>query len=95
MYYPSHFEQDFLAHTPPEQRPFRIYYQGTLRTRIISRGRAIVRPWAQAFYLNVSYDRKYYSSDYVRLQTEGVRSAGSGGLTYWNNIGRYEDIPAR
>ena len=93
MYYPSHFEQDFLAHDPPELRPFRIYYQGSLRTHIISRGRVIVRPWAQAFYLNVSYDRKYYSPEYVLLQRDGVRAAGYGGLTYWNNSGRYDDIP--
>jgi hypothetical protein len=95
MYYPSHFEQTFLAQDPAELRPYRIYYQGSLRTHIIARGRVIVRPWAQAFYLNVSYDRKYYSPDYVRLQAEGVRAAGNGGLTYWNNIGRYEDIPNR
>jgi len=93
MYYPSHFEQTFLAQNPPEERPYRIYYFGTRRTHIIARGRVIVRPWAQAFYLNVSYDRRYYNSGYVRQQLEGVRSAGRGGLTYWNNIGRYEDIP--
>ena len=93
MYYPSHFEQDFLAQAPAEQRPYRIYYQGTLRTRYIARGQVIVRPWAQAFYLNVSYDRKYYNTDYVRLQAEAVRAAGSGGLTYWNNSGRYDDLP--
>jgi len=93
MYYPSHFEQTFLAHDPPELRPWRIYNHGTQRTRIIARGRVIVRPWAQAFYLNVSYDRKYYNTDYVRLQAEGVRTAGNGGLTYWNNSGRYDDIP--
>ena len=93
MYYPSHFEQDFLAHDPPELRPRRIYNLGTRRTSIIARGRVIVRPWAQAFYLNVSYDRKYYNTDYVRLQAEGVRAAGNGGLTYWNNSGRYDDIP--
>ena len=93
MYYPSHFEQQFLAHDPPELRPFRIYSQGTRRTYLIARGKVIVRPWAQAFFLNVSYDRKYYNADYVRLQLDGVRSAGSGGLTYWNNSGRYEDIP--
>jgi len=93
MYYPSHFEQDFLAHDPPELRPYRIYYQGTRRTFFIARGKVIVRPWAQAFYLNVSYDRKYYNADYVRLQAEGVRAAGNGGLTYWNNSGRYDDIP--
>ena len=93
MYYPSHFEQDFLAQVPAEQRPYRIYYYGTRRTRLIARDGVIVRPWAQAFYLNVSYDRKYYNSDYVRLQADGVRAAGSGGLTWWNNSGRYDDIP--
>ncbi|GHV92027.1 hypothetical protein AGMMS50268_25300 [Spirochaetia bacterium] len=93
MYYPSHFEQDFLAQNPPELRPYRIYYQGTQRTSRIGRGQIIVRPYVQAFYLNVLYDRKYYNPDYVRREVEGVRDAGSGGLTYWNNSGRYEDIP--
>ncbi|MDR0877301.1 MAG: hypothetical protein LBN21_04555 [Treponema sp.] len=93
MYYPSHFEQDFLAQSPAEMRPYRIYFQGTQRTSRIGRGRIIVRPYVQAFYLNVSYDRKYYDTDYVRREVEGVRAAGNGGLTYWNNSGRYDDIP--
>jgi hypothetical protein len=93
MYYPSHFEQNFLAQPPEEMRPYRIYYLGTLRTARIGRRQIIVRPWVQAFYLNVSYDRKYYNLDYVRRQIEGVRSAGDPGFTYWNNSGRYEDIP--
>ncbi|MDR2923201.1 MAG: putative glycoside hydrolase [Treponema sp.] len=95
MYYPSHFEQYFLAQEPPELRPWRIYYQGTLRTSRIGRGQIIVRPWVQAFSLNVSYDRRFYNANYVRYQREGVRAAGDGGLMYWNNSGRYEDIPAR
>jgi hypothetical protein len=93
MYYPSHFEQDFLAQAPAENRPYRIYYQGTLRTARIAKNRIIVRPWVQAFNLNVSYDRKYYNTDYVRREVEGVRDAGGPGLTYWNNSGRYADIP--
>jgi len=93
MYYPSHFEQYFLAQEPPELRPWRIYFQGTLRTSRIGRGQIIVRPWLQAFYLNVSYDRRFYNTDYVRYQKEGVRAAGDGGLIYWNNSGRYEDLP--
>jgi hypothetical protein len=93
MYYPSHFEQDFLAQAPAEERPWRIYFQGTLRTARIGRGQVIVRPYVQAFYLNVSYDRRYYNLDYVRREVEGVRAAGRGGLTYWNNSGRYDDIP--
>jgi hypothetical protein len=95
MYYPSHFEQHFLAQNPPELRPWRIYFQGALRTARIGRGQAIIRPYVQAFFLNVSYDRKYYNPDYVRRQVEGTRAAGNGGLTYWNNSGRYEDIPAK
>jgi len=93
MYYPSHFEQHFLAQSPSELRPWRIYYQGTLRTARIGRAQVIIRPYVQAFFLNVSYDRRYYNPDYVRRQVEGVREAGTGGLTYWNNSGRYEDIP--
>jgi hypothetical protein len=93
MYYPSHFEQDFLAQSPAEQRPYRIYFQGTQRTERIGRGQIIVRPYVQAFFLNVSYDRQYYNPDYVRRQVEGIRDAGATGLTYWNNSGRYDDIP--
>jgi hypothetical protein len=95
MYYPSHFEQYFLAQEPQELRPWRIYYQGTLRTSRIGRGQIIVRPWVQAFSLNVSYDRKFYNANYVRYEREGVRVAGDGGLMYWNNSGRYMDIPAK
>lgn len=93
MYYPSHFEQDFLALAPLEERPFRIYYRGTLRAERIARSRVVIRPYVQSFYLNVSYDRKYYGADYVKFQVEGVRAAGSPGLTYWNNVGRYDEIP--
>jgi hypothetical protein len=93
MYYPSHFEQYFLAQPPAELRPWRIYYIGALRNDRIARGQVVIRSWAQAFSLNVSYDRQYYNADYVRRQLEGVRQAGSGGLTYWNNIGRYDEVP--
>jgi hypothetical protein len=95
MYYPSHFEQHFLAQAPSELRPYRIYHQGTQRTERISRGGVIVRPYIQAFYLNVSYDRKYYNPEYVRLEVKGVRDVGNGGLTYWNNSGHYNDIPLK
>ncbi|MDR2095165.1 MAG: hypothetical protein LBP76_06565 [Treponema sp.] len=93
MYYPSHFEQDFLAQAPAEDRPYRIYRLGTERTSRIAKERIIVRPWVQAFYLNVSYDKKYYNEDYVKKEVEGIEDAGSPGLTYWNNSGRYADIP--
>ncbi|MDR3284075.1 MAG: hypothetical protein LBS97_02725 [Treponema sp.] len=92
MFYPSHFEQIFLAQNPAQERPYRIYYYGTYRNTVIARNKVIVRPWAQAFKLDVSYDRTYYNKDYVIKQIYGVRDSVNRGYMYWNNSGRYEDI---
>ncbi len=92
MFYPSHFEQDFLAYTPIIERPYRIYFYGTYRNTVIARSQVLVRPWIQAFYLNVSFDRRFYDKDYVLRQMYGVRDAAESGYMYWNNAGRYTDI---
>lgn len=92
MFYPSHFEQSFLNYSPWSERPYRIYYYGTYRNTVIGRNRIIVRPWVQAFYLGVSYDRSYYNADYVKREVFGVRDSVDRGYMYWNNIGRYEDL---
>ncbi len=92
MFYPSHFEQVFLAQDPPEERPYRIYYYGSYRNLIIARNHVLVRPWTQAFYIGVSYDRKYYNADYVQRQIFGIRDSINQGYTHWNNSGRYGDI---
>ncbi|GMO12425.1 MAG: putative glycoside hydrolase [Treponemataceae bacterium] len=97
MFYPSHFEQAFLAYAPAVDRPYRVYYFGSYRASVIARNQVIIRPWAQAFYLNVSYDRQYYNADaprYVRAQIYGVRDSINRGYMYWNNSGRYGDIEA-
>jgi hypothetical protein len=93
MLYPSHFEQGFLAQAPAEQRPYRIYKIGTLRNAYIARKKVVVRPYVQAFFLNVSYDRAYYNPEYVKREVAGVRDASNLGLTFWNNSGRYDDVP--
>jgi hypothetical protein len=93
MFYPSHFEQGFLAQTPAEQRPYRIYKIGALRNAYIARKRVVVRPYVQAFFLNVSYDRAFYGLEYVKREVAGVRDSTNLGLTFWNNSGRYDDIP--
>lgn len=92
MFYPSHFEQTFLAQTPASERPYRIYYYGSYRNTVIAKNRVVVRPWAQAFYLNVSYDKTWYNSDYVQRQIFGARDSVNTGYTYWNNSGRYGDL---
>jgi len=93
MFYPSHFEQTFMAFEPAVQRPYRIYKLGTLRNSYIARKRVVVRPYVQAFFLNVRYDRAWYSPAYVALQVDGVRDASNEGLLFWNNSGRYDDLP--
>lgn len=92
MFYPSHFEQNFLEYSPASERPYRIYFYGTYRNTVIGRNRIIIRPWVQAFYLNVRYDRQWYNKDYVQKQIYGVRDSVNSGYMYWNNIGRYDDI---
>ena len=92
MFYPSHFEQYFLAQTPAVERPYRIYYYGCYRNTVIARNKVIVRPWVQAFYLAVSYDKTYYDKDYVKREIFGVRDAIDRGYMYWNNSGKYDYI---
>lgn len=93
MFYPSHFEQTFMGFEPAVQRPYRIYRIGTLRNSYIARKKVVIRPYVQAFYLNVRYDRAWYSPEYVALEVDGVRDASNEGLLFWNNSGRYDDIP--
>lgn len=92
MYYPSHFEQGFLNYAPFAERPYRIYFYGTYHCTAIGRNRIITRPWVQAFYLGVSYDKQYYDPNYVKREVFGVRDSVNRGYMYWNNMGRYDDI---
>ncbi|TWI74259.1 hypothetical protein JM98_02180 [Treponema putidum] len=92
MFYPSHFSQSFLAYNPAEERPYRIYHQGSYRNKLMARNKVIVRPWAQAFFIPVSYDKKYYDENYVKRQILGIKDSIDEGYIYWNNSGRYLDL---
>ena len=92
MFYPSHFEQNFLESSPVIERPYRIYFYGTYRNQVIGRNRIVVRPWVQTFYLNVRYDVKWYDKDYVRREIYGVRDATNNGYMHWNNAGNYATL---
>ncbi|UTC68446.1 MULTISPECIES: putative glycoside hydrolase [unclassified Treponema] len=92
MFYPSHFAQSFLAYKPAEERPYRIYHQGSYRNKLMARNKVVVRPWAQAFFIPVSYDKKYYDEDYVKRQILGIKDSIDEGYVYWNNSGRYLDL---
>ena len=93
MFYPSHFEQNFLEYAPLAERPYRIYFYGSYRNTIMGRNKIIVRPWIQAFYMGVRYDRKFYDKNYVKREVFGVRDGLNRGYMYWNNSGGfYDDI---
>lgn len=92
MFYPSHFGQNDSNYAPYTERPYRIYYYGTYRNTVIGRNKLIIRPWIQAFYLNVRYDREYYNKNYVVQQIYGVRDSVDRGYMYWNGRCVYDDI---
>ena len=92
MFYPSHFENEFLNYEPYAERPYRIYFYGTYRNSIIGRNKIIVRPWVQAFKLGVKYDQQYYNKDYVQQELFGIRDSANSGYMYWNNVGNYDIV---
>ncbi|MCX7882291.1 MAG: hypothetical protein N2314_03600 [Brevinematales bacterium] len=92
MYYPSHFDQGFMAYDPPEERPYRIYFYGSKRNRWIAKHQSLVRPYVQAFKIGVSYDRKYYNEAYVQREIEGVWKGEGSGYTLWNMGGDYRIV---
>ncbi len=89
MFYPSHFDQNFLNYEPYDKRPYRIYYYGSLRTYHMGRKKIIVRPYVQHFKLNVSYDLEYYNEDYISNQIKGIEDSVNMGYTLWNMGGKY------
>ena len=92
MFYPSHFGNGDMNYAPYSERPYRIYFYGTYRNSVIGRNNIIVRPWVQAFYMPVRYDRDWYNKDYVKREVYGVRDSVGHGYMYWNQSGRYEDL---
>lgn len=81
-----------MNYKPYEERPYRIYYYGTYRNTVIARDKVVVRPWVQAFFLNVPYDRAYYDKEYVLKEVFGVRDSVDRGYMFWNNAGNYTKL---
>ncbi|MBN2544173.1 MAG: hypothetical protein JXB50_00150 [Spirochaetes bacterium] len=92
MYYPSHFKDDFLNYHPFDLRPYRIYFYGSLRNYYIAESQLIVRPWIQAFKLNVKYDNQFFSENYILNQIKGCEDSINQGYAFWNASGNYKYI---
>ena len=86
MFYPSLFPRDFLAKMPYLERAKYLYQMGTWRSQRIVNGRAIIRPFVQAFLLGsyeLKMDKEQYST-YLRTQLEGLDAAHAPGFLLWN-----------
>jgi len=86
MFYPSLFPLDFLPQYPYLKRANLLYKLGTWRAEKIVDGRALIRPFVQAFLLlpsELAMDKPEYS-EYLRQQLEGAQAAHASGFTLWN-----------
>lgn len=94
MYYPSHFDRAFLPWFDYLDRARYIYEEGSRRAVALSEGRAIIRPYAQAFLLwhELEYDEPTYLR-YLQLQLDGIEAGPGDGFTLWNASGRYYMYP--
>ena len=88
MYYPSHFPSDFLKEYPYLERAEVIYRDGTARAQEIAEGRALIRPYVQAFLIGgeLRMESPAYT-EYLLRQLKG--SAQASGFTLWNASNRY------
>jgi len=88
MFYPSHFPQEFQNGMTFLDRAEYIYREGTRRAQSIAGGRALVRPYVQAFLIGgeTKFEEPVYS-EYLFRQLTGARD--SSGFTLWNASNRY------
>ncbi len=86
MYYPSLFPKGFMEKLPYLERAKTIYDEGSRRAREIVRGRAVIRPFVQAFLLlsNELDMNKAEYSEYLRVQLAGAQQGHASGFTLWN-----------
>ncbi len=87
MYYPSHFSKGFYSKDLNQiQTAKLIYKDGIIRAFENSNYSIAIRPWIQAFKLDVKED--YVS--YIKAQLEGVREAGINSYIFWNPSSDYD-----
>ena len=90
MFYPSHFPRKFLEKIPYLERAEFIYREGSRRAIDIVKGKALIRPFVQAFLIGGERDfEKPVYTDYLNKQLKGLSAASASGFTLWNASGSY------
>src|SRR5208283_936583 len=87
---PSHFPRDFLGSMQYLPRAKYIYQEGTKRAAYMVEGRAIIRPYVQAFRIGgeLAFDQSVYST-YLVNQVQGSLQGAGSGFTLWNASNDY------
>lgn len=88
MVYPSHFGRIFYQRIDYRERPYKIIYDGGIRSVRLVKNRAVIRPYLQAFRML----SPGWGPDYIRAQAKGAIDSGCGGFIFWNAKGEYDTV---
>ena len=90
MFYPSHYPRSFLPDLGYFERARAIYERGANRASELVDGRAVIRPYVQAFLIGreVNYEEDEYDS-YLLRQLDGVVASRASGFTLWDASNNY------
>ena len=80
MVYPSHFGNRFYTKIDSRKRPYRIVYDGGIRSGLMVNRSVHIRPYLQAFNL-IS---PHWGPDYISCQVNAAKASGCSGYTLWN-----------
>lgn len=87
MLYPSHFNDNFDGYKRPGDNPYYFINTGCLKIKSLA-GKAVVRPWLQAFGWRVTN----YNSDYITQQVKGSLDSSATGYLFWNAANSYDTV---
>jgi hypothetical protein len=88
MVYPSHFGTRFYKKLTAEEHPYRIVRDSGTRSRLLSGGDSIIRPYLQAFNMR----SPTWGPGYLRVQVKGAEESGCSGYIFWNAAGEYAKV---
>ncbi len=86
MLYPSHFDANFRAQSGRAKRTSLVIYEGVRRCKSLAGGRAIIRPYLQAF----RWRAYLYGLNYIQKQVKATNSVGVKGYILWNAASDYK-----
>jgi hypothetical protein len=87
MLYPSHFSKGFGGIENPAEKPAYFVGQGITKLKAIVGEKVLIRPWLQAFPLQV---KNISLSEFIRIQIRASHDSGASGWLLWSPGNRYD-----